>query len=622
MAQTDTPNPARDDASAVQPSPKPDGTWFGQSRYAMFVHWGLYAKPAGVWKGRSYFGNGEWIQCRGAIRAAEYAELAREFNPVDFDADAWVQLAKDAGMKYIVITSKHHDGFAMFKSAASPFNIVDATPFGRDVLAELADACRRGGLRLGFYYSQTQDWHDPDGDGNYWDPMQAGRDFPKYVRNKARPQIRELLTGYGPVALIWFDMPGAIGHVESREIRDEVRRHQPGCLINSRIGNDLGDYVSLGDNEIPPGPIEGLWETVDTHNDTWGFVAHDTNFKSPREVAQRLMRVVSRGGNYMLNIGPDARGRVPQLSADSLRRAGEWVRAHGEAIYGADPSPIGSAAWGECTARGSRLFLHVFDWPADGRLIVPGRFTAVRSAKLMNSAGPAMPTQVGDDHVQVTVPRIRPDVLIPVVELELDGPVGKLDEQMIIPAMTNRLDATPARRTGCKRKHRDWMERFGEWHHVHVLTEWAPDSRAAWTFRTTQAGEYYVTVRYSSQVTEETPLWRVAVAPGKAGAKGSAAGTDAGGSVAGADGQAGAGAAGTGASEMPGADAEGIIFPLTASGEYATVDGPIRHTRVRMREVCVGLFSIGAGQQTLTLWPVEGPFEKVNVEAVIISPVR
>ncbi len=210
------------------------------------------------------------------ISVKDYETLADRFNPVDFDADAIVRLAREAGMKYVVITAKHHDGFAMFKSAVSNFNIVDATPFGRDPIKELADACKREGLKLGFYYSQFQDWHEIDAAGNTWDFPVPGN-FDRYLEEKALPQIRELLTNYGPIGLIWFDTPGSISSQASKEICDFVYKLQPECLVNSRIGNGFGDYATLGDQEVPKTAPEGLWETIDTHNDTWGYSLHDHN---------------------------------------------------------------------------------------------------------------------------------------------------------------------------------------------------------------------------------------------------------------------------------------------------------------------------------------------------------
>ena len=290
---------------------------------------------------------------RSQIPVREYEPLAAQFNPVKFDADAWVQLAQDAGMKYIVITSKHHDGFAMFKSKVSNYNVVDATPFKRDVLKELADACARRGMRLGFYYSQSQDWHEPNGAGNTWDfGPDEKKDYDQYLRSKAEPQVRELLSGYGPVALIWFDTPRMMTGDRAQRFADIVRSLQPNTLIDGRLGTE-GDYRSTGDNVIPSDPSGEAWETPATINDTWGYRKDDTNWKSPGQIVFKLVDIVSKGGNYLLNVGPMADGTIPQPSQDILHTVGRWLKVNGEAIYGAHSTPFGEEL-GEPSAKGAK----------------------------------------------------------------------------------------------------------------------------------------------------------------------------------------------------------------------------------------------------------------------------
>jgi alpha-L-fucosidase len=328
-------------------------SWFREAKYGLFIHWGLYAIPAGEWKGKRSLGLGEWIMNRSQIPVREYEALAAQFNPGKFDADAWVQLAQDAGMKYIVITSKHHDGFAMFKSNVSNYNVVDATPFKRNVLKELADACARRGMRLGFYYSQSQDWHEPNGAGNTWDfGPDEKKDYDQYLRGKAEPQVRELLTGYGPVALIWFDTPRMMTGDRAQRFADIVRSLQPNTLIDGRLGTE-GDYRSTGDNVIPSDSSAEAWETPATINDTWGYRKDDTNWKSPGQIVFKLVDIVSKGGNYLLNVGPIADGTIPQPSQDILRTVGRWLKVNGEAIYGADSTPFGEEL-GEPSAKGAK----------------------------------------------------------------------------------------------------------------------------------------------------------------------------------------------------------------------------------------------------------------------------
>jgi alpha-L-fucosidase len=341
--------------------------WFHEAKYGLFIHWGLYAIPAGEWKGRRIPGIGEWIMNRARIPVREYEQLAKQFNPVRYNAEEWVRLAKDAGMKYIVITSKHHDGFALYDSKVSAYDVVDATPFKRDVLKELADACAKHGMRLGFYYSQAQDWHDPNGAGNEWDfGPDDKKDFDKYLRAKAEPQVRELLTGYGPVALIWFDTPRMMTKDRGQRFADILRSMQPKTLIDGRLGI-AGDYVTTGDNVIPPEIQKTAWEVPATINHTWGYKSYDKDWKSPGQITFKLVDIVSKGGNYLLNVGPMADGTIPQASQDILRHVGDWLKVNGEAVYGAGPTPFG-AELGEMSSRGARdvrgdpLFLQQTQW--------------------------------------------------------------------------------------------------------------------------------------------------------------------------------------------------------------------------------------------------------------------
>jgi alpha-L-fucosidase len=414
--------------------------WFRDAKYGLFIHWGLYAIPAGQWKGKTVPGIGEWIMNRARIPVKEYEQLAKQFNPVKFDADAWVTLAKDAGMKYIVITAKHHDGFALFQSHASPFNVADATPFRRDVLAELAKACARQGMRLGFYYSQSQDWHEPNGAGNTWDfgPDSLKR-YDEYLRGKAEPQVRELLTKYGPVALIWFDTPRMMtGDRAARFIR-LVRTLQPNTLIDGRLG-ESGDYVSTGDNVIPTQARTEAWEVPATLNHTWGYRTDDHDWKSVGDVVFKLVDVASKGGNYLLNVGPMADGRMPPPAVDVLRNAGAWLRVNGEAVFGAKATPFGDEL-GEPSAKGTKdlrgqplvlahdeyryttkpgkLFITFFVQPRVP-FTLPKMQNAVKRAYRLSDGAPLEVRDVAGEK-QLQTAGLMTDPMATVVVLELDG---------------------------------------------------------------------------------------------------------------------------------------------------------------------------------------------------------
>ena len=315
--------------------------WFKQAQFGMMIHWGLYSLPAGEWKGRRMEDIGEWAQQYFRIPNAEYARLAAAFNPILFNAEEWVDLAMDAGMKYMVFTSKHHDGFAMFKSEVSKYNIVDATPFGRDVTAELAEACYKKGLKFGLYYSQDLDWSHPHGGGytagktwcgdkaywtNNWDfPDDDKKDFAICFEEKIKPQVTEILTKYGDLCLIWFDVPFTISRDQTDELYNLVKKYQPDCLVNSRIGNGYGDYVSAGDNEIPDDDKSAmLYETPATLNDTWGYKAFDANWKSAERIIEIKNHLAVRGANYLLNVGPMPNGKIPERAQELIRGIGKW----------------------------------------------------------------------------------------------------------------------------------------------------------------------------------------------------------------------------------------------------------------------------------------------------------
>ncbi len=581
--------------------------WFREATFGMFIHWGLYAIPAGTWKGIDNPSISEWTMHKFKIPVSEYENLARKFNPMEFDAGRWVKIARDAGMKYIVFTAKHHDGFAMFHSKFDKFNVVDATPFKRDPLQELADACREAGIRLGIYYSHDQDWHERGGSGNFWDfkkrtdvnklegniawpeewkvfgPLDrsdpileekylkdipdeicvgdkrlrgnseifnkgsfdfgkyfknaasrinkvayaftrisvphdttisvgAGADwwmewflngkhvmdtlakgneyssfsisnhvfnlklkkgenvlavrfisgsgssvlvtggpgelkkngwspvpgldpdtlFSEYLEKKVKMQLKELLTNYGPVSILWFDTPRTIKAEQSRNLADFVHSIQPDCLVSGRVGHNMGDYESLGDNKLPDGVLSGIWEGVGTTNTSWGFKANDREWKSSRHLLETLVNLVSKNANYLLNVGPDANGAVPLPAVRNLRIIGRWLKINGEAVYGASPVDINPDffPWGKLTRKNKRLFIIVLKRPESGSLLLYGLRNKVKDIHLLGDKKTALSfnethRRTLDCHkLEIKLLCKKRDVLPVVIAIDADGEIN------------------------------------------------------------------------------------------------------------------------------------------------------------------------------------------------------
>jgi alpha-L-fucosidase len=415
--------------------------WWREARFGMFIHWGIYSVPAGIWKGQPVPSLGEWIMHNAKIPYEEYSQLAKQFNPIKFSAKEWVSLAAQAGMKYLVITAKHHDGFAMFDSS-NPYNIVDATPYGHDVMRDLADACGKYGLQMCFYYSQDQDWAEPGASGHWEEVADKGwhghkpdpEAFAAYLERKVKPQLRELLTNYGPIGLIWFDTPVAITLEQSLDLKSYVHGLQPDCLVSGRVGNDVGDYGSLGDNQIPAGPVEGDWETPATLNDTWGYKSDDHNWKSLKDLLTLLVDLTSKGVNYLLNVGPTSEGLFPQPSVDLLKGMGKWMDVNSAAIHGASPNPWPyEFGWGRVTTKGNKLYLLLTEWTDELKLFGL-RNKVVQAFPLGGGKGVKFRQEA--DVVHIGLPENAPDPLISVICVEFEG---ELD---VDPSIAQQLDGS------------------------------------------------------------------------------------------------------------------------------------------------------------------------------------
>ena len=405
----------------------------------MFVHWGVYSSLSGTWAGKAYGGYGEHIQRMAKIPIPVYRrEVAGKFNPVEFDADEWIRLAKEAGMGYFIITAKHHDGFAMYDSQVSDYNIVKATPFARDPMQELRAACKKYGIKFGFYYSHAFDWGEENAPGNDWDYNNPGGDrllhgsdwwnrypefLPKarrYVDDKSIPQILELIRNYDP-DIMWFDTPHKLPDEENRRIMAAVRQVKPSLVVNGRLIYGLGDYASTCDRPAEFPPQAGDWEGIPTTNESYGYNKNDRSHKPASYFIRLLAKSAARGGNELMNIGPMGNGRMDEADVKILKGLGAWWPVNGESIRGTSRTPLAAQAWGESTRKGNTLFLHVFDWPRDGKLVVGGLKTEVTRARLLAQPDGVLKVSRTGQDLAIEVPATAPDVADTVIALECAG---------------------------------------------------------------------------------------------------------------------------------------------------------------------------------------------------------
>jgi alpha-L-fucosidase len=422
--------------------------WFREARFGMFIHWGVYAVPAGIWQGREVPGIGEWILKNGKIPVADYRGFAAEFTAAKYDPQAWADLAKDAGMKYVVITSKHHDGFALYDSAASEWDAVNASAANRDLLDPLAKAVRRNDLRFGLYYSQAQDWIHPGGaimgiktNEPGWDPAQTG-DFAAYIQNIAVPQTREILTRYKP-DIVWWDTPVHMTPVLAKPFADLLAQ-DPGIISNDRLGGGYQGDTKTPEQHIPPRGYPGqMFEVCMTMNDTWGFKKTDHNWKSVSQILQNLSDISSKGGNFLLNVGPTAEGEIPPESVERLKSVGQWMKVNGEAIYATEASPFARRLpWGRVTRKTAddktTLYLHVWDWPQDGKLLLPTlRETPISGHTL--AGGQEVRTSATEDGLVVDLPGKPTDPVISLLVLEFDRPLTITQQPFVIPGTDGKI---------------------------------------------------------------------------------------------------------------------------------------------------------------------------------------
>jgi alpha-L-fucosidase len=483
--------------------------WWREARFCMFIHWGLYCIPAGEWKGTEYPQIGEWIMKNARIPVLEYRELAKQFNPVKFNAKDFVATAKNAGMKYITITSKHHDGFAMFKSNASKYNIADATPYGKDVIKALAEECQKQGLKLCFYYSQSRDWNEPNGLDNEWD-FPKERYFQYYLDAKVKPQLTELLLNYGPIGLIWFDTPMTISKEQAQSLKELVRSLQPECIISGRLGGGVEtDYMSTGDNVIPATVVPGDWEVPATLNNTWGFKKKDHEWKSPEALTRLLFDIAAKGGNYLLNVGPTSEGLIPKESVDILAKVGDWMKINSDAIYGTQAGPYKiEFKWGNITQKQGKLYLGIFNWPT-ADFYLEGLKNKVKKIYLLaDKQQKALPYKEifdpkADHHrLKIQLPKQAPDKIVSVIVVEIEGAAEvetaicqQANKTILLPGIlaTAQKEGKPANlKFTARGGGADWLDAA---------------INLTWHFKVEKAGTYQVDLVTTETGSHGTPVW-------------------------------------------------------------------------------------------------------------------
>ena len=488
--------------------------WWRDAKFGMFIHWGVYSLPGGEWKGKKVSGYAEHLMRKEKISRSEYLELAHQFNPVKFNAEEWILNAKKAGMKYFIITAKHHDGFAIYDSKVSDFNIIKQTPFKRDPMLELAVAAKKHGIKFGFYYSHAFDWEHPDAPGNDWEYNNPGGDkliggtnwydahpewLPKavkYVNEKAIPQIKELLTKYHP-DILWFDTPQKLPLSENTRILKAIRETDQHVVVNGRLvrnaAANFGDYKNTADRPAEFYPVTGDWEAIPATNESYGYHKYDSSHKSVGHFIQLLASAASRGGNLLMNIGPKGDGTFDISDLNILNGIGKWMDKNGESIYGTVATPLPLQSWGVSTLKGNKLFLHVFSWPADGKLYVGGLLSSPKKAYMFNNPAKTFTIKKGSsEDFYITVPAKAQDSINTVLVLEWDGKLAAHSSRLLAPnSKLDRFLAFDAKQNGKGFGYGD-----GKTNRYYVEGWKSKEQSLSWEFNTLKTCDYKVRIKY------------------------------------------------------------------------------------------------------------------------------
>lgn len=499
-AQSSSPTTAVIVPSAQDPHKDARLAWWREARFGMFIHWGVYSSFGGEWKGQKVEGYAEHLQRIMKIKREEYLEKAvKPFNPTEFSADEWVKTVKDTGMQYIVITSMHHDGVAMFDSKTDDYNVVKSSAFGRDPLMELKKACDKHGIKLGFYYSHAQDW-SISGDPRYPEPNGPER-RKAVVEKKVFPQIKELIENYHP-ALFWGDTP----HHNPKELNEQIlaylREQDPNLIINGRVAGAIyGDYLSTPDRPFEYGPMdkpeEKDWEAIPTTNESYGYHKLDKSHKPAAHFIHLLAKAAAKGGNLLMNIGPMGDGNMAPEDLAILHEIGKWWAVNGESIRATTRTPLMRQAWGDSTLKGKQLFLHVFEWPKDGKLVVGGLKTEIQKAVLLSDRDKELSVRRNGLDVEIEVPKVAPDQADSVILVECKS-VPEADTAFLLQNnMPNNLSVFFGQLLGTTKKD-GW--RLGRGQSISAnVTGWSQkECGVKWSTRLNQKTEFDVMVTYDA----------------------------------------------------------------------------------------------------------------------------
>ncbi|WP_406683233.1 alpha-L-fucosidase [Seonamhaeicola sp. MEBiC1930] len=482
--------------------------WWSEARFGMFIHWGIYTKLAGFYNGKAQPNSAEWIMNRGKIPIAEYEKLADDFNPTKFNAKEFVSLAKEAGMKYMVITAKHHDGFSMFDSEASDYNIVEATPFKRDILKELAKECQAQGIKFGFYYSQAQDWHHPGGMGNNWDDSIKRVSSDEYVYEKALPEVKQLLTEYGPIAIFWWDTPRKMTKSVVDSLYQITTALQPQIITNDRLGDDYpGDHKTFERHGPRYQPEAKYWELCQPISGSWGYRSDDDNFKPIPTLIRNLIDQSSKGGNYLLNVSPTHEGTLKVEAVDRLKAMGTWMNKNSEAIYGTQASPLAEEPeWGRITMKTvegkALLYLHVYNWE-DGTSLPVRLINQVASCYLLTDKSRSFKTESNSNGIKVELTGEAPDAVASVIVLKLkekpnalpQKPLGQdVEGLVVLPAGRAQYENLQ----GPGAQYNERLDCVGSWD--------SETARVYWTFNIDKPGDFQLTALFSGKKDSEITM--------------------------------------------------------------------------------------------------------------------